>query len=349
MKVLAPFRIFPAVVLLGVIVSTRFPLATVSTTITTSAAKLPVPSRNTNVFGVLRFVPVVAELATLPAVLIVASLVSTIAAAGSTSALTIRELDNNPAALLCTTPAGVKAGIVRVPLTTVSSIDNVSLTARSTTDKLFTHKEVIQFVTVRSSITASSAESVIIVASVTDRSSINASFNDKNPVIDISTIDRSFTQRLVIQLTTVKSVITASLIDAVPVTLSSPTIESSIVAVTVKFTIVAFSITASLADNVPLTARSTTDKFSTHKESMQLATVKSVTERLPIIASAAERVPLIVTSFLNFTSFLNTAFPQTFIFSLITRSLRLPQWLPQDLTIDASSIVFKFLEFAVNA
>src|SRR3990172_597444 len=314
MKVLAPFRIFPAVVLLGVIVSTRFPLATVSTTITTSAAKLPVPSRNTNVFGVLRFVPVVAELATLPAVLIVASLVSTIAAAGSTSALTIRELDNNPAALLCTTPAGVKAGIVRVPLTTVSSIDNVSLTARSTTDKLFTHKEVIQFVSVRSCITASSAESVIIVASVTDRSSINASFNDKNPVIDISTIDksftqrlvmqfvtvrssitassaesviivasvterssinaslsdknpvidistidRSFTQRLVIQLTTVKSVITASLIDAVPVTLSSPTIESSIVAVTVKFTIVAFSITASLADNLPLTTRSTTD------------------------------------------------------------------------------------------
>jgi len=41
-------------------------------------------------------VAVVAEFATLPAVLIVANLVSTIAAAGSTSALTINELDNNP-------------------------------------------------------------------------------------------------------------------------------------------------------------------------------------------------------------------------------------------------------------
>ena len=55
------------------------------------------------------FVAVVAELATLPAVEIVASLVSTIAADGDTSALTIRELVIFPETSLCKIPAGVKA------------------------------------------------------------------------------------------------------------------------------------------------------------------------------------------------------------------------------------------------
>src|SRR4029453_11658484 len=69
------------------------------------APNLPIPSRKTIVFTVLVLVAVVAEFATLPAVLMVASLVSTIAAAGSTSASTISELDNNPDASLLKNPA----------------------------------------------------------------------------------------------------------------------------------------------------------------------------------------------------------------------------------------------------
>ena len=64
------------------------------------ALKLPNASRATMVFAVLRFVAVVAELATLPAVEIVASLVSTIPAAGSISALTIKDVDKLPDASL---------------------------------------------------------------------------------------------------------------------------------------------------------------------------------------------------------------------------------------------------------
>ena len=79
------------------------------------AAKLPVPSRNTIVLGVLALVAVVAELATLPVVLIVANLVSTIAADADTSAFTIRELDKLPDESLCTTPAVVNALIETVP------------------------------------------------------------------------------------------------------------------------------------------------------------------------------------------------------------------------------------------
>src|SRR5438105_1928503 len=147
MNLFDPFMMFPAVDVLGFVLSTRLPLATVSTTLTTCAAKLPVLSRSTSVFGVLRLVPptiestyafvaasvglvvvpakviifveklpelsrntivfgvfelvaVVAELATLPAVEIVANLVSIIAAAGSTSAFTISELDKLPDASL---------------------------------------------------------------------------------------------------------------------------------------------------------------------------------------------------------------------------------------------------------
>ena len=53
------------------------------------ALKFPDASLNTMVFAVFALVAVVAELDTFPAVLIVASLESTIPAAGSTSALTI--------------------------------------------------------------------------------------------------------------------------------------------------------------------------------------------------------------------------------------------------------------------
>ena len=79
------------------------------------ALKLPDASRSTIVFGVLRLVAVVAEFDTFPAVEIVASLVSTIPAAGSTSAFTIKELDKFPNASLCTIPALVNASIEIVP------------------------------------------------------------------------------------------------------------------------------------------------------------------------------------------------------------------------------------------
>ena len=64
------------------------------------AEKFPDASRATIALTVFALVAVVAEFATLPAVLIVFNLVSTIAAAGSTSAFTIIELDNNPEELL---------------------------------------------------------------------------------------------------------------------------------------------------------------------------------------------------------------------------------------------------------
>ena len=60
------------------------------------AEKLPDASRETIAFAVLALAAVVAEFATLPAVEIVANLVSTIAAAASISALTINKLDNKP-------------------------------------------------------------------------------------------------------------------------------------------------------------------------------------------------------------------------------------------------------------
>jgi hypothetical protein len=64
------------------------------------AEKLPDASRDTMAFAVFALVAVVAELATLPAVEIVASFVSTIPADADTSASTIRELDKFPDALL---------------------------------------------------------------------------------------------------------------------------------------------------------------------------------------------------------------------------------------------------------
>ena len=89
------------------------------------AEKFPEPSRATIALAVFALVAVVAELDTLSGVLMVASLVSTIAALALTSAFTINELDSKPFASLCTTPAGVNAVIVNVPLRTSSFTDNV--------------------------------------------------------------------------------------------------------------------------------------------------------------------------------------------------------------------------------
>ncbi len=80
------------------------------------ALKFPEPSRATIAFAVFALVAVVAELETLPAVLMVANFVSTIAAAGSTSAFTINDVLKAPAALLCTTPAVLNPLIVTVPV-----------------------------------------------------------------------------------------------------------------------------------------------------------------------------------------------------------------------------------------
>src|SRR5206468_1856207 len=57
------------------------------------------------VFALLLLVAVVAEFATLPAVVIVASFVSTMAAAGSISALTISDVERLPLTSLWTIPA----------------------------------------------------------------------------------------------------------------------------------------------------------------------------------------------------------------------------------------------------
>jgi hypothetical protein len=86
------------------------------------AEKLPDESRATIALAVFALVAVVAEFATLPAVLMVANFESAIAADDEISALTINELDNNPAALLCTTPAPLNGIIVAVLLITVSVI-----------------------------------------------------------------------------------------------------------------------------------------------------------------------------------------------------------------------------------
>ena len=85
------------------------------------AEKLPDALRATIAFAVLAEVAVVAEFATLPAVEMVANFVSTIAAAGSTSAFTINELEINPEALLCKIPA-VLNGVMVNELEITSSV-----------------------------------------------------------------------------------------------------------------------------------------------------------------------------------------------------------------------------------
>ncbi len=79
------------------------------------AEKPPLASRDTMAPGVSRLVAVVAVFATLPELVIVASLLSAIAALGEISALTINDDDKLPNASLCTTPAPVNPAIDTVP------------------------------------------------------------------------------------------------------------------------------------------------------------------------------------------------------------------------------------------
>lgn len=74
------------------------------------AEKFPEVSRATMALAVFKFVAVVAELLTKPALINVASLEFAIAAELAMSALTMSEVENTPDALLCTTPAEAKAG-----------------------------------------------------------------------------------------------------------------------------------------------------------------------------------------------------------------------------------------------
>src|SRR6266852_5015574 len=100
-----PAGIINVPVIVSPALSTFNDAAPVKLAVIVPAEKLPDPSRDTMAFAVFALVAVVAELATFPAVLIVASFVSTIPAAGSTSALIINELDNKPDELLWTIPA----------------------------------------------------------------------------------------------------------------------------------------------------------------------------------------------------------------------------------------------------
>src|SRR5262249_5533251 len=89
------FVVLPAVVAVVAVVALPFKFAVI-----VPALKFPDGSRDTIAFAVFAFVAVVAEFATLPAVVIVASFVSTMPAAGSTSALTISDVDKSPNRLL---------------------------------------------------------------------------------------------------------------------------------------------------------------------------------------------------------------------------------------------------------
>jgi len=94
------------------------------------AAKAPPASLATIADAVFADVAVVAELDTLPAVEIVASFVSTIAAAASTSALTMKEEERSPPAALWTMPAVVNFGKktpVNPPLFLPSTIEEAML------------------------------------------------------------------------------------------------------------------------------------------------------------------------------------------------------------------------------
>ena len=83
------------------------------------ALKLPEASRATIALAVLASVAVVAELATLPAVLIVANLLSVIPAPEAISALTMRDVDTTPEPLVCSTPDEARGVKVMVPALTV--------------------------------------------------------------------------------------------------------------------------------------------------------------------------------------------------------------------------------------
>src|SRR5579863_9079698 len=110
MNLLDPLIIFPADDVLGSVVKTRLPARIPSFMLISCAAKLPVPSRTT------------ISLATLE--LDIFANLSLVIVAAVISASTINELDNNPAALLCTTPAVLNPSIVILP---DPSIFNLSL------------------------------------------------------------------------------------------------------------------------------------------------------------------------------------------------------------------------------
>ena len=79
------------------------------------AAKSPFESRSTIVFAVFALVAVVAEFATLPAVVMFASFESVIPAFAMISELVISDVDKLPNASLCTTPAVVNPSMETVP------------------------------------------------------------------------------------------------------------------------------------------------------------------------------------------------------------------------------------------
>ena len=84
--------------------------------VTSLALKLPDTSRATMAEAVFKGVAVVAVLATFPDDEMIANFVSTIPAAASMSALTIKDVDNAPDAELCTIPVVVKLGKETIPV-----------------------------------------------------------------------------------------------------------------------------------------------------------------------------------------------------------------------------------------
>jgi hypothetical protein len=88
-----PVKLIAVVALVAVVAVVALPF---KFAVIVPAEKLPDASRETIVFALLILVAVVAELATLPPVEMVANLVSIMAAAGSISAFTIKELDKLP-------------------------------------------------------------------------------------------------------------------------------------------------------------------------------------------------------------------------------------------------------------
>ena len=93
---MAPVGICKAPVMVSPVFKTFKEEAPVTLAVMMSAAKFPDASRATIKFAVAAAVAVVAELLTLPAVAMVASLVSTMAAEAEMSALTIKEDDTRP-------------------------------------------------------------------------------------------------------------------------------------------------------------------------------------------------------------------------------------------------------------
>lgn len=100
-----PVKSVVIVALVAVVAEVAFPF---KLAVIVAAEKLPEASRDTIAFARLALFAVVAELVTLPAVVIVASLESLIAADELISAFVIKDVENAPEELLCTTPAVFK-------------------------------------------------------------------------------------------------------------------------------------------------------------------------------------------------------------------------------------------------